>query len=342
MGINVLVVDDSPFMRKIITEMIAEVPGLEVQGTARNGRDALKSIPLLKPDIVTLDIEMPGLNGLETLKLIKQGFDIPVVMMSSHSGEAVTIEALELGAMDFIEKPIDLKNQKEEFKKEIEKKIKALFEPNSFSAVEKIPASKRIRNELKKEIPDKIKAIVIGASTGGPKALLHLVERFPEELNVPVFIVQHMPKGFTASFAERLNMKAKVPVVEAQAGMEIQKGTVYLAPGDYHMTLAQSKIKLSSTPKILGVRPAVDYLFQSAAENYGAELVGVILTGMGHDGSQGMVEIKKRGGFTLAQDQETSVVYGMPGNAVKKGVVDQIASLAELSEIVNWIIRMRQ
>lgn len=342
MGIKVLVVDDSPFMRKIITEMIAEVPGLEVSGTARNGRDALKSIPVFKPDIVTLDIEMPGLNGLETLEIIKQDFDIPVVMMSSHSGEAITIEALELGAMDFIEKPIDLKNQKEEFKKEIEKKIKILFEPNSFSALEKLPASKLIRDELKKEIPDKVKAIVIGASTGGPKALLHLVERFPEELNVPVFIVQHMPKGFTASFAERLNMKAKVPVVEAQAGMEIKKGTVYLAPGDYHMTLAQNKIKLSSTPKILGVRPAVDYLFQSAAENYGAELVGAILTGMGHDGSQGMVEIKRRNGFTLAQNQETSVVYGMPGNAVKKGVVDQVASLAELSDILNWIIRVRK
>ncbi|MGB3160717.1 MAG: chemotaxis response regulator protein-glutamate methylesterase [Carnobacterium sp.] len=342
MGIKVLVVDDSAFMRKIITETISEVDGLSVIGTARNGHDALKSIPLLKPDIVTLDIEMPGLNGLETLEIIKQTFTIPVVMMSSHSGEAVTIEALELGAMDFIEKPVDLKNQSEEFKKEIELKILPLFEKAKEIGQKKEIDKSSVKKEWQKKVPKKVKAIVIGASTGGPKALLHVIQHLPEDLDIPVFIVQHMPKGFTLSFAERLNMKSAVKVVEAKEGMVIEKGTVYLAPGDFHMTIKQNKIALDSTAKILGVRPAVDYLFQSAASLYGSSLVGVILTGMGHDGSVGMGEIKKHGGFTLAQDQETAVVYGMPGNAVKKGVVDEVASLTELSDRINWMIRMRQ
>lgn len=151
-----------------------------------------------------------------------------------------------------------------------------------------------------------------------------------------------MPKGFTLSFAERLNLKSIVTVVEAKDGMAVEKGTVYLAPGDYHMTIKENKIALNQTPRILGVRPAVDYLFQSAAMRYKSTLVGVILTGMGHDGSEGMREIKKQGGFTLAQDRETAVVYGMPGNAVKKGVVDEVASLTELSDRINWMIRMRQ
>lgn len=342
MGIKVLVVDDSAFMRKIITETISEIAGLEIVGTARNGRDALKAIPALKPDIVTLDIEMPGLNGLETLEIIKQEFHIPVVMMSSHSGEDNTIEALELGAMDFIEKPVDLKNQIEEFKKEIERKIKPLFETKEVAGLLKPLAKKASQKEWQQAVPKKVKAIVIGASTGGPKALLHVVRNLPESLDIPVFIVQHMPKGFTASFAERLDMKSTVTVVEAQEGMQIQNGVVYLAPGDYHMTIEKNKIKLDSSPKILGVRPAVDYLFQSAAAVYEEALVSVILTGMGHDGSAGMSEIKSKGGFTLAQDRETSVVYGMPGNAVKKGVVDEVASLTEISEMINWIVRVRQ
>lgn len=342
MGIKVLVVDDSAFMRKIITEMISEVAGMVVVGTARNGQDALKAIPLLNPDIVTLDIEMPILNGLETLKIIKEDYAIPVVMMSSHSGEATTIEALELGAMDFIEKPVDLKNQAVAFKKEIEKKIKPLFEASE--VIQLIKKSEKIptKQEWQKAVPKQIKAIVIGASTGGPKALLQIVRHLPEELAIPVFIVQHMPKGFTSSFAERLNMKSAVTVVEAKEGMAIEKGTVYLAPGDYHMTIKQNNIVLDQSPKILGVRPAVDYLFESVASSYGSSLVGVILTGMGHDGCQGMSKIKKYGGFTLAQDRETSVVYGMPGSAIKKGVVDEVASLTELSDKINWMIRMRQ
>ncbi|MCA9765224.1 MAG: chemotaxis-specific protein-glutamate methyltransferase CheB [Carnobacterium sp.] len=342
MGIRVLVVDDSAFMRKIITEMISEVKGLTVVGIARNGHDALKSIPLLKPDIVTLDIEMPGLNGLETLERIKKEFDIPVVMMSSHSGEAITIEALELGAMDFIEKPVDLKNQAAEFKKEIEKKIKPLMKAKEEQIPKKQLEKGTTTKEWQKNVPEKIEALVIGASTGGPKALLHIIRHLPTTLAIPVFIVQHMPKGFTLSFAERLNLKSEVTVVEAKDGMVIEKGMVYLAPGDYHMTIKENEIILNQMPKILGVRPAVDYLFQSAAMRYKSTLVGVILTGMGHDGSEGMKHIKEQGGFTLAQDRETSVVYGMPGSAIKKGVVDEVASLTELSDRINWMIRMRQ
>lgn len=326
-------------MRKIITETIASIDGLEVIGTARNGRDALKAIPLLQPDVITLDIEMPGLNGLETLEIIKKEHDVPVIMMSSFSGEDNTIAALDLGAMDFIEKPHDIRNQTDVFKNEVAEKIKPLFEQkNTERSIEKTLVQK---GELENRLPKKIKAIVIGASTGGPKALFSIIRSLPENLTFPIFIVQHMPKGFTTSFSKRLDKESTATVVEAEDGMAIKGGMVYVAPGGYHMLIKNNCIKLTEADKIHGVRPAVDYLFETAAEAYGRNLASFILTGMGQDGARGLAEIKKAGGFTVAQNQETSIVYGMPGNAVQKGVIDEIASLNEISELINWMIRMR-
>lgn len=331
--------DDSPFMRKIITETITSIAGLEVVGTARNGRDALKAIPLLQPDVITLDIEMPGLNGLETLEIIKREHEVPVIMMSSFSGEDNTIAALDLGAMDFIEKPLDIRNQSDAFKNEVADKIKPLFEQKKTD----IPVEKSLLqlNGLEKRLPNKIKAIVIGASTGGPKALFSIIRSLPDNLSFPIFIVQHMPKGFTTSFSKRLDKESSATVVEAEEGMAIRGGMVYVAPGGYHMLIENNQIKLTETDKIHGVRPAVDYLFETAAEAYGSGLASFILTGMGQDGARGLAKIKKTGGFTVAQNRETSIVYGMPGNAVQKGVIDEIASLNEISELINWMIRVR-
>ncbi len=331
--------DDSPFMRKIITETITSIDGLEVIGTARNGRDALKAIPQLQPDVITLDIEMPGLNGLETHEIIKKEHNVPVIMMSSFSGEDNTIAALDLGAMDFIEKPHDIRNQSEVFKNEVADKIKPLFEQKKMD----MPVEKSLLqiNGLEKRLPKKIKAITIGASTGGPKALFSIIRSLPENLSFPIFIVQHMPKGFTTSFSKRLDKESNATVVEAEEGMAIKGGIVYVAPGGYHMLIENNRIKLNEADKIHGVRPAVDYLFETAAAAYGSNLASFILTGMGQDGASGLAEIKKAGGFTVAQNRETSIVYGMPGNAVQKGVIDEIASLNEISELINWMIRMR-
>lgn len=186
-----------------------------------------------------------------------------------------------------------------------------------------------------------IKAVVIGTSTGGPKALDYLISNLPEKVNVPIFIVQHMPKTFTTSFAIRLNSVSPIQVVEARDRMLIEKGVVYLAPGDFHMTVEGSHIRLNSQEKIYGVRPAVDYLFASAANIYKKGLLGIILTGMGKDGAEGMEVIKQMGGFNIAQDEKTSVIYGMPRTAVEKGVVDEIMGLEEISINLNKLIEVK-
>lgn len=343
-SIKVLVVDDSAFMRKIISDQIKSSSGLSVCGIARDGEDALRLIPKLKPDLITLDIEMPGLNGLETLKKIKADFQIPVIMLSSQTGEDITIEALELGAMDFIEKPQNLQVISQEFQQEISTKIKLIYEGQQNQHRLNKKAKPILREQVAvSSLPLKVKCIVIGASTGGPRALMNLVKDIPKELNIPMIIVQHMPAGFTHSFAKRLNQEAQVSVVEAENGMKLQKGTIYLAPGDYHLRIVAQRIVLEHTlAKRHGVRPAVDFLFESAADDFKTALVAVILTGMGSDGTAGMKKIKALGGYNIAQDEGSSVVFGMPRQAIEAGVVDEVMSLQALSKRLNWIIKVRQ
>ncbi|MGN9164778.1 protein-glutamate methylesterase/protein-glutamine glutaminase [Tissierellaceae bacterium HCP3S3_D8] len=337
MAIRLLIVDDSAFMRKIISDIVTEIQGIEVVGIARNGMDALDIIPRFKPDIITLDIEMPKLDGIETLKIIKKKSNIPVIMLSSRTGMDITIEALQIGAEDFIEKPKDLESGFADFKTELEMKIKSVV--CKTSRCDEL----KIRDVLPRAIerPKDVDAVVIGASTGGPKALVTLISQLPKDIEVPIFIVQHMPKGFTTSFAERLDGESEVRVVEGEDGMRVEKGVVYLAPGDYHMTIERGKIRLSSQEKMHGVRPAVDYLFRSAVRYYGDRLLGIVLTGMGRDGTAGMASIKESGGYNIVQNEETCVVYGMPGNAVAKGVVDEIMSLEDISSTLNEIIRVK-
>lgn len=347
MSIKIFLVDDSPFMRKVFSDIISDIEGLEVIGTSRSGRDTIRRLEQLKPDLILMDVNMPGLNGLETLKLIKEMSSVRIVMMSSHGGEDITIEALESGADDFIGKPENLRENTDEFRKELEMRIKALFkttEAKTRTAIKREPIRKK-RTVLKsvfpaQTVPERVKAIAIGASTGGPRALMQVVSKFPADLSIPVFIVQHMPAGFTASFAQRMNTESKVTVVEAVDGLPVEKGVVYVAPGNYHMVVENQTIKLLSTPKIHGVRPAVDVLFESIKNEYKQSVIGVVLTGMGYDGTKGLYDIKSVGGYTLAQNEETSVVYGMPKNAVENGVVDQCIGLKDISDILNQIIKV--
>ena len=334
MAIKLLIVDDSAFMRKIISDTISEFQGIEIVGRARDGYDALEMIPRLKPDVITLDIEMPMLNGIETLKEIRKNYDIPVIMLSSHSGTDITIEALELGAFDFIEKPDDLKSDLTDFGIGLWRKLTSAYNMKSSRPS---PRNKVVRPRVKNNSLN-FNALVIGASTGGPKALVYLIERLPERIKLPIFIVQHMPKGFTTSLAARLDKESKIRAVEAEDGMIIENNMVYLAPGDYHMTLVGNRIKLDSRDKLHGVRPAVDYLFETAVDKYGSKLLGIMLTGMGRDGTRGMKKIKEHGGYNLAQSAKSCVVYGMPGSAVGAGVVDEILDLEEMSTRLNSFV----
>ncbi|MEG0254330.1 MAG: chemotaxis-specific protein-glutamate methyltransferase CheB [Vagococcus sp.] len=333
-----MVVDDSAFMRKVISDQINGIKDVSVCVTARSGEDALLKLKKHKPDLITLDIEMTGMNGLETLEQIKSLYNIPVIMLSSHSGEELTINCLEKGAMDFVEKPSNISKIEASFAVELGSKIKSIV------SMPEIKLETKMVNEKSNALfPLKVKGIVIGASTGGPKALMQLIKYIPSTLNIPIFIVQHMPKGFTTSFSKRLNQEAAVEVVEASHGELIRPGVVYLAPGDYHMTIDGRSIQLTNQiEKIHSVRPAVDPLFESAANVYGRSLIGIILTGMGSDGALGMKAISNVNGFNIAQDRETSVVYGMPRRATELGVVDEVLSLEMIGEKLNWMIRVRQ
>lgn len=337
MTIKVVIIDDSALMRKVITNVLSECHGIDVVETARNGVEAMKIIEQVKPDIVTLDVEMPVMDGLETLKAIKENFSLPVIMLSSKSNEETTIQALEYGAEDFIEKPVSIAKHWTAFKKDLERRILVHFKKEADDYKQSIPSISLPNDLMSKK--DKLKAIVIGASTGGPRALVSLIQSLPEDLSIPVFIVQHMPEGFTASFAKRLNDVSSVKVVEASHGEPIIPGTVYLAPGGKHMTLSGQHIKLDTKAKLHSVRPAVDYLFYTAVDLYDKDLLGIILTGMGQDGADGCRLIKEAGGYVITQDQASSTVYGMPRVVAERGFSDQINSLSEIGDIIKEMTR---
>lgn len=337
MTIRLLIVDDSAFMRKIISDMASEMDDVEVVGTARDGIDALDSIERLKPDIVTLDVEMPRLNGIETLKEIKKKYSTPVIMVSSNNEASTTIEALQIGALDFIEKPGNLLSELEELKIELEKKIKSVSYCKTVYQKPKETKSIISSDLYKKDI----KAVVIAASTGGPKALVYIISKLPKKISVPIFIVQHMAKDFITSFASRLDRESGIKVVEAKDNTIIQRNTIYISPGDYHMTVRNRRIRLNQEEKLHGVRPAADYLFESVAELYGENTLGIILTGMGRDGTRGIEKLKNTGGFSIAQSEKTCVVYGMPGSAVKRGVIHEIMDLEDISKALNKSIEVK-
>lgn len=352
--IKVIVVDDSALMRKIISDMINAEIEMEVIGTARNGEELLSKIQGHIPDIITLDIEMPQMDGITTLKKLKiVNKNLPVIMLSSSSKSSteITMLCLELGAFDFIEKPsgeisLDINKVKHEL---IEKIKLAYMQSQSRNNLDtqkkvnafKVVAQKVIERPIRTVTPN-IEAVVIGASTGGPKALYKVITVLPDNIGVPVLVVQHMPTGFTKAFAQRLNLNSKLKVVEASDGDLIEKNVVYIAPGGYHMEVGRDKkIHLNTEPTIWGVRPAVDKLFISASAIYGSRLLSVILTGMGRDGAKGTVVIKDNGGITIAEHESTCTIYGMPKAAFETGKVDEVIPLDNIAQEINKVVMGR-
>lgn len=349
--IKVLIVDDSALMRKIISDMINAEADMEVIDIARNGQDMFNKIVVNMPDVITLDVEMPIMDGIAALtELKKRNLNIPVIMLSSFSarGTRNTMECLTLGAFDFVTKPsgtisLDINKVKDE----LVQKIRAAHEKNintssendkNKSAVFSQNISNRM-SDVRKSMNNKIEAVAIGASTGGPKALYTVITSLPGNLGVPVFVVQHMPVGFTKAFADRLNTNSELTVVEAQDGDIIQKDFVYVAPGGYHMEISENRrIHLNTEPPIWGVRPAVDKLFISCSRVYGPRIVSAVLTGMGKDGAEGTALIKKNGGITLAEDKSTCVIYGMPKAAFETGMVDVVLPVDTMAIQISKLV----
>lgn len=337
MSIKVLTVEDSALIRKVINDIIIDIDGVELVGTAQDGRVALTKIAELQPDIITLDVEMPVMNGLETLEKLRDLSNTPVIMLSTHGDKETTIKALEIGAQDFLAKPEYITQNKESFKKELELRIKSLVNEQKQTGVISTNALS-VKTNRKPRI-EKVDAIVLGASTGGPKVLTSIICSLPSSLTVPVFVVQHMPAGFTTSFANRLNSLAKVPVIEAKDKTSIEAGKVYVAPGGKHMVLHNHHIRLLDSEKIHGVKPAVDPLFETVAKKYKQKTLGIVLTGMGKDGTIGCGAIQKAGGYVLAQDEASSVVYGMAKNAVESNLVDEVLKIDEMKKIINELVK---
>lgn len=354
MQIKVLVVDDSAFMRKVISDIINSDPAMQVVATARDGMDAIKKVHQLHPDVVTMDVEMPHMDGLSALEKIMKSHPVPVVMISSltQAGQEATIRCLSSGAIDFVPKPsghisLDMNRVKDD----IINKIRMAARAKSMISKQ---AEKVYRSELpklsgwrrlnKSASMNRInKMVLIGTSAGGPKALHQVLPYLPADLDAAVLIVQHMPAGFTRSLAERLNHLSAVKVKEAEHGELIQAGCAYIAPGDYHLRVQNQSaaqgllIELNQSPPRNGHRPSVDTMFESVADLPGLQTVGVIMTGMGNDGTSGLKRLKEKGTKVLAEDQSTCIVYGMPRAAVEAGVVDRIAPL---HSIADEIIKM--
>jgi two-component system chemotaxis response regulator CheB len=343
--IEVLVVDDSALMRRIISDMINQEDNMCVVGTAKDGEELLEKIETLKPDIITLDVEMPKLNGIEALlEMKKRQIDIPVIMLSSVSskGPMLTMQCLEAGAFDFIPKPSgEISIDISKVKSELAEKINLAYEkrPSSKESFIGGGAGPSRPEEKTSAAHERINAIVIGASTGGPRALYAVITKLPEDLGVPVFIVQHMPEGFTKAFADRLNTNSRMKVQEASHLQLVEINNVYIAPGGYHMeVMADKKIHLNREPSIWGVRPAVDRLFSSAAEVYGTGLLSVVLTGMGRDGAKGTEDVKNAGGTTISEDESTCVIYGMPKAAFETGKVDFVSPVDKISDKILKLV----
>lgn len=335
MAIKILVIDDSALMRALLTEIIGGAPDLEVVGSAPDPIAAREMIKSLNPDVLTLDVEMPRMDGLEFLGRLMKLRPMPVVMISSLTarGSEVTLQALELGAVDFVAKPkAENASLLQEYGEEIRDKIRAAHGAHlrRRSAGTAAPARSEppLTGVASRQLTEKL--IAIGASTGGTEAIKEVLVRLPAEIP-GIVMVQHMPETFTSSFAKRLDSLGALRVVEAQGGERIQPGHAYLAPGHSHMTVKRSGAgwvtELSRSEPVNRHRPAVDVLFHSVAKEVGRNAIGVILTGMGKDGAQGMLAMRQAGAWNIGQDQESCVVYGMPREAALVGAVDEVASL---------------
>lgn len=363
---KVLIVDDSAFMRKMVSDMLSKHPLLEVIATARNGKDALAKVVELRPDVITMDVEMPVMNGLEAVKQIMEQQPTPIVMLSSttESGAQNTMIAMENGAVDFVAKPggpISLNLQEVELEI-VEKVVEAskvkisTLTSRPESSIENLLHNKGTSNLCKVQIEKPILSlgkkitkadqtfVIIGTSTGGPRALQEVLTRLPADIPAPILVVQHMPPGFTKSLAQRLDGLCEICVKEAEDGEILSNGTAYIAPGGKHLKFETSSnrycVRLDEIePPRKGHRPAVDVLLESAASNQSLRFVSVIMTGMGHDGKEGLQQLKAACKvISIAESEKTSVVYGMPKAIKDAGLADQVVDLQDISTAIMKIL----
>jgi two-component system chemotaxis response regulator CheB len=338
--IRVLVVDDSAVMRKIIPQMLEADPVIEVVGTAMDGSFCLKKIEELHPSVVTLDLQMPGMNGIDTLKEIMRKHPLPVIVVSSHSteGASVTLKALALGAFEFVTKPRDATSHMAATASELIAKIKAAADCKILRPGFPLPAPTQ-KISIAKPGPAPSKLVAIGISTGGPQALEFVLAQLPPDFPGTIVVVQHMPENFTEMFARRLDELCSLRVKEAQSGDALQAGRVLICPGNRHMKVKRlplgDVVVLSDEGRVNGHRPSADVLFRSVAEEFGPQSVAIIMTGMGDDGAEGLGAVKKAGGLTIAQSEESCVVYGMPKAAIERGYTTRVVALDVLSSTLQ-------
>ncbi|WP_300465169.1 chemotaxis response regulator protein-glutamate methylesterase [Desulfobacula sp.] len=354
--LRVLVVDDSVLYRKVLSDVLSNIPGVQVVGTATDGKVALAKIPYLKTDMLTLDFDMPELDGLEVLEHVRIDHpDLKVVMVSAHTkeGAAITLKALELGALTFVTKPKTqnplesktvLLDQLVPIVKELIAQIQPCLVDNGQAMPNPIVSDPAPGKGTPQAGIGRIQIVAIGISTGGPKALAELIPSLPEDLRTPVVIVQHMPSEFTAALAESLNQKSALNVLEAKNSMELKRGTIFIAPGGKQMKVVhvsgKSMLEINDDPPENHCQPSVDYLFRSISKVYGKHALGIIMTGMGADGVLGLRLMKRLGAQVIAQDKQSCVVFGMPGEAINAGVVDQVVPLNRIAtEIVRRVGR---
>lgn len=358
--IRVLVVDDSAFMRKVLQGIISSDPQLQVCGEARDGRDALAQLESLKPDVISMDINMPHMDGLEATEVIMSSNPHPVVIVSSESrdGAEVTLKALQLGAIDFVAKPssgidFDMSSVKDELCRKLKMAAKVRVvrtaarsgsQPKKAAAENPAPAKVEPARAAPKVFGDngghrgagKFPIVVVASSTGGPATLMKLIPEFPADFPGAVIVVQHMPGNFTAQFSKQLAEVSAMKVKEAEAGEIVVPGQVYVCPGSNHLRVsATGRIVLDDGPRIGGYRPCADLTIESVVAYCSANAVAVILTGMGNDGSKGVQAVRTAGGHVIAQDESTAVIFGMPQEAIKTGAVDQVLPIDAISSAIE-------
>lgn len=348
--IKVLIVDDSAYSRQTIKKMLETDPNIEVAGIASDGIEAMAKTLRLKPDIITLDFEMPAMDGFSFLRWLMKEKPIPVIMVSSYSDSKTVFKALELGAVDFIAKPTKKASvELQSIEKDLLTKVRGIRNLR----MDKLSKSLSLLNG-DVEAPVKtdsvigdIEVVAVGSSTGGTAALQIILTRLPHNFSASVVISQHMPKGFTGPLAERLDHLSKLKIKEAEDGDVIERGRVLICPGGYHMMLKKKgrecHAQLKEAVKEDRYVPSVDLMMSSAAEHYGSKAMGIILTGMGNDGKKGMLEIKSKGGYTIAESEETAVVFGMPAEVISAGAADSVLPLSQIPmELINIVNRGRR
>ena len=351
--IKVLIVDDSALMRRALKEIIMTDSSLEVVGTARDGQDAIEKVHDLNPDVVTMDINMPVMDGLTSMQHILSDYpEMPVLMVSSitEEGALTTFEALELGAFDYVLKPSGTVSSNIHIVgREIIQKIKLAYKSvnkksirdriqrrSSVAPAKRFTAVNKVATTRNKELS---KVVVIGISTGGPGTLMEVLPMLPQDLKAAVIIIQHMPPTFTSSFAKRLDGACHIPIKEADAGDVLQNGRGYLAPGGYQLVLRGEAIRLSNSPKTIFM-PSVNVTMESVLDTYGGKnVVGVLMTGMGDDGADAMVKIRKAGGITIAEDESTAVVFGMPREAIERGGAEIVVPSYKIADAIIKAVR---